>query len=188
MPAGLAGNLARGGISTAYGPSLADEEMEEHGPSLPKVLGNVSIRITDSRSVARFAPLLHTGAGWAFINFVIPGECAADVAVVRADGSVSRSTVLIADVAPGLFTVIPDGRSAADGQVTQRMAGRPNKSFPNWECGQSGCRAVPIPLSPGVFTTVRLLGTGFRYVGEHPNVGPAGGWRNICPVRLDTTR
>jgi uncharacterized protein (TIGR03437 family) len=165
--------LARGGIATAYGPILADEEMGAHGPSLPKVLGNVSIRITDSRGVARFAPLLHTGAGWAQINFVIPGECAtgeAEVAVVRADGSVSRSKVWIADVAPALFTLIPDGRSAAAGQVTQRSAGKPNKSFPTWECEQSSCRAVPIPLSPGATTTVRLLGSGFRYAGEHPDV------------------
>jgi uncharacterized protein (TIGR03437 family) len=166
--------LARGGIAAAYGPILADQEMSAHGPSLPKVLGNVSIRVTDSRGVARFAPLLYTGAGWAFINFVVPGECTtgpAEVAVVRADGSVSRSKVLIADVAPGLFTNIPDGRSAADGQVTQRLAGKPDKSFPTWQCGaQSGCRAVPIPLSPGVSTAVRLLGTGFRYAGEHPGV------------------
>jgi uncharacterized protein (TIGR03437 family) len=165
--------IARGSISTAYGPILADEEMGAHGPPLPKVLGNVSIRITDSHGIARFAPLLHTGAGWAFISFVVPDECAtgpAEVAVVRADGSVSKSKVLIADVAPGLFTFPPDGRSAAAAQVTQRMDGKPGKSFPSWECGQGGCRAASIPLSPGVSTSVRLLGTGFRHAGERPDV------------------
>jgi uncharacterized protein (TIGR03437 family) len=165
--------LARGGVSTGYGPILAEEEMVGHGPALPKVLGNVSVRITDSRGAVRFAPLLYTGAGWSFINFIVPGECAtgpAEVAVVRADGSVSRSKILIADIAPALFTLIPDGRSAAAGQVTQRAAGKPDKTFLNWECGQSGCRAAPIPLSRGVSTTIRLLGSGFRYVGERPDV------------------
>ncbi len=165
--------IARGGISTAYGPILAEEKMYARGPSLPKHLGNVSIRVTDSRGVARLASLLHTGAGWSYLSYVMPDECAtgpAEVAVVRTDGSVSVSMVLIADVAPGLFTAPPDGRSFAVGQVTQRGPGKPDKSFPTWDCGPSGCRGVPIPLSPRVSTTVRLLGTGFRYAGEHPDV------------------
>jgi uncharacterized protein (TIGR03437 family) len=165
--------IARGGISTAYGPILADEKTYARGPAFPKHLGNVSIRVTDSRGVARLASLMHTGAGWSYLSYIMPDECAtgpAEVAVVRTDGSVSASKVLIADIAPGLFTAPPDGRSFAVGQATQRAAGKPDKSFPTWECGQSGCRAVPIPLSPRVWTTVRLLGTGFRYAGEHPDV------------------
>jgi uncharacterized protein (TIGR03437 family) len=165
--------VARGGIATAYGPILADEEMSAHGSPLPTSLGNISIGITDSRGIARLAPLLHTGAGWTFTSFVVPDECAtgpAEVAVVRTDGSVARSRVLIADLAPGLFTAPPDGRSAAVGEVTQRGNGRPDKSFPAWKCGPNSCGAVAIPLSPGVSTTVRLVGTGFRYAGEHPDL------------------
>jgi uncharacterized protein (TIGR03437 family) len=165
--------IARGGISTAYGPILAEEKMYAQGPVLPKHFGNVSIRVTDSRGVARLAPLLHTGAGWSYLSYIMPDECAtgpAEVAVVRTDGSISASKVLIAGLAPGLFSAPPDGRSFAVGQVTQRAAGKPVKSFPTWDCGESGCRAVPIPLSPRVSTTVRLLGTGFRYAGEHPDV------------------
>jgi uncharacterized protein (TIGR03437 family) len=160
--------LARGGIGSSYGPILADAEMNAHGPMLPKVMGNVSIRITDSRGVARLAPLLHTGAGWSYINFLVPAECAtgvAEVAVVRADGSVAKSSVLIADVAPGLFSMIPDGRSAADAVVTQGA-----KSFRAWECGGGGCRTVGIGLAGGLATTLRVLGTGFRFVGLRPDV------------------
>ena len=165
--------IARGSIASAYGPILASHEMGAHGPSLPKRLGNVSIRITDSRGVARFAPLLHTGAGWAYINFVVPDDCStgpAEVAVVRTDGSVSKSRVLIADLAPALFTAIPDGRSNAVGRVMQHAAGKPDRSFATWRCGQRDCQGVPISLSPGVLTTARLLGTGFRHAGEHPDV------------------
>ena len=155
----------RGAISSYYGPILADEAMEAHGPPFPTVLGNISIRITDSHGVARFAPLLHTGAGWTFTSFLVPEACAtgpAEVAVVRTDGSVSKGKVLIADTAPSLFAFPPDGRSAVAGQVTQRAAGRPDKSFP--------ISTTPIPLQPGVSTSVRLLGTGFRYAGEHPDI------------------
>jgi uncharacterized protein (TIGR03437 family) len=156
---------ARAGISSAYGPILADEAMEGHGPVFPTVLGNISIRITDSRGVTRFAPLLHTGAGWTFTSFLVPEECVtglAEVAVVRTDGSVAKGKVLIADTAPALFTSPPDGRSAVVGQVTQRAAGQPDKSFP--------ISTTPIPLYPGVSTSVRLLGTGFRYAGDHPDI------------------
>ncbi len=157
--------IARDGISTAYGPILADEAIEGHGPVFPTVLGNISIRITDSRGVARLAPLLHTGAGWTFTSFLVPEECAtglAEVAVVRTDGSVSKGKVLIADTAPALFTSPPDGRSAVVGQVTQRAAGQPDKSLP--------ISTMPIPLQPGVSTSVRLLGTGFRNAGDHPDI------------------
>src|SRR5262249_30909411 len=111
----------------------------------------------------------HTGAGWAFISFRIPDEVAtgpADVAVVRTDGSVSNSKVLIGDLAPGLFTNPPDGRSEAVGEATQHAEGKPDRSFAVAECGTSGCRGLPIPLSPGVATTVRLYGTGFRHSGR----------------------
>ncbi|PYT32965.1 MAG: hypothetical protein DMG57_00035 [Acidobacteria bacterium] len=164
--------IARGGISAAYGPILADREMNGHGPRLPTRLANISIRITDSHGVARLAPILHTGAGWAFVSFVVPDECAtgpAEVAVVRMDGSTARSRVLIGNLAPGLFTAPPDGRSIAVGQVTQHAAGKPEKSFATWKCGIGGCQAVPISLSPKVSTTLRLVGTGFRHAGDHPD-------------------
>ena len=139
--------IARGAISSAYGPILADEALEGHGPPFPTVLGNISIRITDSPS------------------FLVPEDCAtgpAEVAVARTDGSVSKGKALIADTAPSLFSTPPDGRSAAVGQVTQHVAGQPDESFP--------ISATPIPLQPGVSTSVRLLGTGFRYAGEHPDI------------------
>jgi hypothetical protein len=113
--------VARGGVSTAYGPILADEDVQATENPLPTRLGNISIRITDARGVVRLAPLLHVLAGWGSISFVIPEECAtgpAEVAVVRTDGSAIRSRVLIADLAPAVFTVPPDGRSVAFAHVT----------------------------------------------------------------------
>jgi len=165
--------VARGGVSTAYGPTLAEKELVGHPPSLPTHLGNITIRVTDSRGVARLAPLLHTSAGWSFISFLIPEESAtgpAAVDIVRTDGSISKSKVLIADTAPGLFTFPPDGRSVVAGYVTQSAAGKPNRTFQTWKCGETDCDGVPISLAPGVATMVRLLGTGIRHAGPHPDV------------------
>jgi uncharacterized protein (TIGR03437 family) len=162
--------LARGGLATAYGPILAERELgAAAGQPLPLRLGNISVRVTDSRGTARRARLVYTGAGWANITFVVPANAAlgpAEVAVVRTDGSRSAGRVIIADVAPGFFTASADARGAVIGEVVQRGAGGgPTKTFEAAECVSSGCRAVPIALSERVTTTVRLAGSGLRNAG-----------------------
>jgi uncharacterized protein (TIGR03437 family) len=158
--------MARGGIMTAYGPILADREMGGGGPPWPRILGNVSVRVTDSRGVRRLAPLLHTGAGWAQITFIVPEDTApgpAEVAVVRSDGTSSAGKVMIADVAAGLWTAAHDGRGPVIGRVLQRFRDGRTTEFPAWECSNAACRTVAIPLSESVSTAVRLEGTGFRH-------------------------
>jgi uncharacterized protein (TIGR03437 family) len=162
--------LARGGLSTAYGPILAERDMAAAvGQPLPLRLGNISVRVTDSRGTARRARLVYTGAGWANVTFVVPANAAlgpAEVAVVRTDGSRSAGRVIIADVAPGFFTASADARGAVIGEVVQRGAGGgPTKTFEAAECVSSGCRAVPIALADRVTTTVRLAGSGLRNAG-----------------------
>jgi uncharacterized protein (TIGR03437 family) len=162
--------LARGGLSTAYGPILADREATApaHAP-LPLRLANIAVRVTDSRGIARRAALQYTGAGWSNVTFVVPAAAApgpAEVAVVRTDGSVSAAKVILADIAPGFFSASADARGAAVGEVTQRdtVTGETRK-FPLSECSGYACRTVPITLTPQVFTTVRLAGSGFRNAG-----------------------
>jgi len=162
--------MARGGISTAYGPILADREMTGGQPPWPTSLGNISIRVTDSRGVARLAPLLHTGGGWAQVTFLVPENTApgpAEVAVVRSDGTISAGKVMAADVAAGLWTASHDGRGPVIGHVLQRFPDGRTAEFPTWECSNNACRTVAIPLSDRVGTTVRLEGTGFRHAGPH---------------------
>lgn len=160
--------MARGGISTAYGPILADREMDGGQPPWPTTLGNVSVRVTDSRGVRRLAPLLHTGGGWAQITFIVPENTApgpAEVAVVRSDGTSSAGKVMIADVAAGFWTAAHDGRGPVIGRVLQRFPDGRTTGFPAWECSNGACRTAAIPLSDRARTTVRLEGTGFRHAG-----------------------
>ena len=162
--------LARGGLATAYGPILAEREMTAAaGQPLPLRLGNVSVRVTDARGIARRARLLYTGAGWSNITFLVPPNSAlgpAEVAVVRSDGSHSVGRVILADVAPGFLTAGSDARGPLAGEVVQRPAGgAQTRTFAASECARSVCRAVPIPLSAGVATTVRLAGSGLRNAG-----------------------
>lgn len=165
--------LPRGGISTAYGPILAEREMTAYGMPLPTRLGNVAIHVTDSRGSTHVAPLIYTGAGWSELTFVVPASSSlgpAEVAVVRTDGSHSSGKVLIADFAPGFWTASQDGRGAAIGKVLQQFSNGKTKEFQASHCATYGCRPVAIPLSPRVSTTIRLEGSGFRYAGSNPDI------------------
>ena len=167
--------LARGGLSTAYGPVLAERDMVAvAGRPLPWHLGNVSVRVRDSRGTARLARLQYTGAGWANITFVVPENAAlgpAEVVVVRSDGSSSAGRAIIADVAPGFFTASADARGAVMGEVVQQAAGSgQTKRFAASGCAGYVCRAAPIGLSEGVSTTVRLVGSGIRNAGPHATI------------------
>jgi uncharacterized protein (TIGR03437 family) len=164
--------IARGAVTSAYGQVLAERQMPApSGHPLPFVLGNVSVRVTDSRGVARLAPLMYTAAGWGHISFVIPPNSApgpAEVAVVRTDGSFTPSKIIIADVAPGLWTAADDGRGPVIAKVTQRMPNGATKTMQTWDCDNTyACRTVPIPLSKNVSTTARIEGTGIRHADPH---------------------
>jgi uncharacterized protein (TIGR03437 family) len=173
--------LARGALATLYGPTLADAAIAVRSP-LPVKLGNISVRITDSRGVTRLAPLLYTGAGWSQVNFMVPEECAAGparLAIVRGDGSIAETRIPIVDVAPALKTASADGRGAAIAMISQ--PGR--DPFPAWTC-DGACRAVPIPLARGVSTTVRLMGSGFRFASDQSHARAAAGETELLVVSM----
>jgi uncharacterized protein (TIGR03437 family) len=90
---------------------------------------------------------------------------------VRTDGSSTSASVIVDDIAPGLFTASADGRGPVIGQVTQEFSDGTKKTFPAWQCKLPGaCRTIPILLSRRASTTVRLRGTGFRNAGLKPNI------------------
>jgi uncharacterized protein (TIGR03437 family) len=163
--------IARGANASAYGRILADHEAVAKGWPLPERLSNIVIRVTDSKGVSRLAPMSWTGGGWSSTNFIIPSDAApgpAEVAIVRSDGSVSSSGIIIADAAPGLWTATYDGRGPIIAQVLQKYANGKTAQFPAWHCEPGvypteGCHTVPIPLSAAASTTVRIDGAGFRY-------------------------
>ncbi len=143
--------LPIGGRATIYGPTLADAEHYAPSGPLPTRLGNLSVRVTDSRGVARPAPLLYAAAGWAHINFIVPGASApgpAEIAVVRTDGSKAVTKTLLGRAAPGLASASMDGRGVAKAWADGR---------PAWKCAYD---CDPVAIRPG--ERVRFEGTGFR--------------------------
>jgi len=165
--------VARNAVVSTYGPTLADHKQDHRPGTYPYTLGGVSIRVTDSKGVSRLAPLLYAGGGWQIISCVVPAASAkgpADVTVVRKDGSTTTGSIVVTDVAPGLWTKNMESRGEVAGQVTVRFPDGKVRTSEASTCGKNGCRAIPIPLSTNTTTTVRMLGTGFRYVHGHGRV------------------
>ncbi len=161
--------IARGSVCSAYGPILADRVRAANPNRVETALGNVSVRVTDARGAARKARLLATGAGWSYLNFVVPPDSAegpAEVAVMRSDGSSSAAGIIITGVAPGFWSATNDARGPAIGQATVRSADGRTAVTPLSECSQAGCRTVAIPLTPGAPATVRLDASGLRNAGS----------------------
>lgn len=140
-----------GGRATVYGPTLADAEHYPPPGPLPTRLGNLSVRVTDSRGVGRLASLLYAAAGWAHINFIVPAAAApgpAEIAVVRADGTRAVTRTVLGRAAPGLGSASLDGRGVAKAW---------RDGVPAWRCSAD---CDPLPLRAG--SQVRFEGTGFR--------------------------
>ena len=108
-----AGELTAEGIVAAYGTGLATSSATATSTPLPTTLAGTTVAVRDSAGVTRNAPLFFVSSGQ--INFVVPTGTAAgsaDITVTAGDGSVSASTVTIANVAPGLFTMNTNGAGA----------------------------------------------------------------------------
>ena len=141
----------------AYGPAGA--EHDSLAPStrhLPKVLGGISVQITDSKGVTRPAGILWAHAGWGQVNYVVPLESAVGPAimrVIRGDGSMTVSNITVADAAPGFWTGVSCRSGPALGVATQVFADGHTSKSPISTCNGVTCASVPIPMSNGAKTT-----------------------------------
>ena len=163
-----AGNfmLPRGGIAIVYGGIFAEQDTHYNRTPPPTELGKVSVRITDHAGVTRRAGLLYVAAGWGQANFIVPPGCSlgpARVTVERRDGTRASTPVTIVDVAPGFWTATLDGRGPVTGFAVRAAPGLTPSRAPIYRCDSESCFTIAVPVSAKGFTTVQLLGTGFRY-------------------------
>jgi uncharacterized protein (TIGR03437 family) len=157
-------DVARGALSLAYGPVMAAFDAKQQGLSAPSSLGGISVDVTDSQGVTRRAGMLWASAGWGQANFVIPKESAVGPAVmtiVREDGSRSSSNITIGNTAPGFLTG-QSCRGPAIGSATEKFRDGRSSNTPVSTCKGIHCQTVPIPMSRGAVTKVRLTVSGFR--------------------------
>ena len=122
--------------------------------------------VTDAKGVARPAPLYFVSADQ--INTVIPDGTAAGPAVVTVtnpDGVQTKSTVEIASVSPGLYTMNQNGSGVVAAYVQIVPASGPQTYEPVFSCpgGGAPCTTIPIDISNSSDRYYLVMfGTGFR--------------------------
>jgi uncharacterized protein (TIGR03437 family) len=158
------------GSAASYAPTLAPDGIASvFGLTLPAVDG-VKVTVKDSAAKARPAALLFASAGQ--VNFIVPGDTAADTASITIQSAGLPETVLSAEirtVAPGLFSAEASGQGAAAATAVRVMGGQTN-AVPVFSCSGSRCGTVPIELSADAAVYLSLYGTGIRHLSSLSNV------------------
>jgi uncharacterized protein (TIGR03437 family) len=130
---------------------------------LPALLAEVSVSITDSAGVDRWASLFYVSPGQ--INCQIPAGTAVGTAtlrVLRQNRVVAGGQVQIESVAPALFTANADGKGAPAAVALRIAADGSQTQLPVFHCAAT-CTPAPIDLGAESDQVILLLfGTGIR--------------------------
>jgi uncharacterized protein (TIGR03437 family) len=180
-----AAGLAPEEIAAAFGENLATMTSTATSLPLPTSLAGTTVRVRDSLSVERLAPLFFVSAGQ--INYLVPSGTAtglATVTITSGAGEVSTGTVMISTVAPSLFAADASGRGLAAAVLFRRTAAGQDSFEPvvRFDAATGKFVAVPIDLGPaGDQVFLIPFGTGFRGASALANVSATIGGIN-APV------
>jgi uncharacterized protein (TIGR03437 family) len=165
--------IAPDSLVSAFGVDLATTTMLDG--TFPTTLGGTSMTLVDSSGTSFQVPIYFVAPGQ--VNYYVPGNAArgpATVTFTSGDGTTSKGFVLILPEAPGLYTADQNGQGvpAAVAVCAGVCPNWPNPSngqfFQNvFNCGSSGCTAVPLKVASGDTVVVELYGTGIRH--QSPN-------------------
>lgn len=169
-----AGELTAEGIVAAYGTGLATATQSATTTPLPTTLAGTSVAVRDSAGVTRSAPLFFVSSGQ--INFVVPTGTAAGLAnilVTSGDTSLSGGDVMIATVAPGMFTANANGQGVV-AAVALRIQGNGTQTYESvatFNTSTQRWASKPIDLGPATDTVYLIAyGSGFRNRSALANV------------------
>lgn len=159
--------LASETIATAFGTSLSTASEPAATLPLPTTLAGTTVRVSDSAGSERAAPLFFVSPTQ--VNYQIPPNTApgqATVTVTSGNGALSRGTIQIATVSPGLFTADASGRGLPAATVL-RVRGDGTQSFEpiaQFDPVSSKFQPVAIDLGPATDQVFLILfGTGIRH-------------------------
>jgi len=161
------GTLAPESIAAAFGANLATDTQPAPSLPLPTQLAGVSVKVRDSASAERLAPLFYVSSGQ--INYQVPHGTAAGLATVTVtsgDSFVAAGMVEIAGVAPGLFSANASGQGVAAALAFRLKADGTQQFEPvaRFDSAQNRFVAVPIDLGPETDQVFLVLwGAGIKF-------------------------
>ncbi len=151
-------------IASAYGANLATGTASGSAAPGAPLLGT-SVTVTDASGVTLPATLFFVSPSQ--VNFLVPQAAsgAATVTVTSGSGAVSRGTVTVASVVPGLFSADGSGGGPA-AAVVLRVRQDGTRSYADAATVDASGRATLVPIDLGVAAGdqvfLELYGTGFR--------------------------
>jgi uncharacterized protein (TIGR03437 family) len=167
------GAVAVNSLASLFGANMASGIAQATAQPLPTVLGGVALTVTDAAGTPRAAPLLYVSPNQ--INFAIPDGTVPGLAtlLVSTASSTQTFTAAVRSVAPTLFSMNGTGSGVAAATAVAFQTANPlvQSPVPVYQCGGSGCAAVPIPLGAGTSVYVSFYGTGIRNRSSLANVG-----------------
>jgi uncharacterized protein (TIGR03437 family) len=164
--------IAPDSYASIYGTGLASQVAVATLEPLPLTLGGVTLTVVDSAGTARPAPMDYVSTTQ--INFVVPDSTVAGPAqfVVTNGPATQTFTAEVGSVAPALFSMNGTGTGVAAATAILTQASNPalQSPVPVFQCGASGCTAVPIQLGVDTPIYVTFYGTGIRNRSSLANV------------------
>lgn len=156
-------------ITAAFGTNLAVVTQASNTTPLPTNIGGTQVTVRDSSGTDRAAPLFFVSPNQ--VNYQVPPNTVsgnATITITNWSGVVSRGTLQISSVAPGLFTLNATGRGLPAAVIDRTKANgtRTTEVIAQFDPVQNQFVAVPIDLAAAddqVFLV--LFGTGFRFRG-----------------------
>jgi uncharacterized protein (TIGR03437 family) len=158
--------IAQGGLAFAMGQNLAPEGDEIVGP-LPTSSSGTSVSIQDAEGNITTAPLIFVSPSK--VTFQVPSDVAAGTATVtvKAPGSTqTASNVVIAPVAPAVFTV--NGNALMAGYAVRVSANGTQTTEPAYVLSAQGSSFVAAPINMGSATDqvyLTIYATGVQAAG-----------------------
>jgi uncharacterized protein (TIGR03437 family) len=157
--------IAPGGLAFAVGQDLAPDGAEILGPQ-PSNFNGTSVTITDSKGNVASAPLIFVSPSQ--VTFLVPSTVAAGAATVTvtAPGSTqTASNVMIATVAPAVFTV--NGNALLGGYAVRVSSSGTQTTEPAYALNAQGSFSAA-PISMGASTDkvyLTIYATGVQAAG-----------------------
>jgi uncharacterized protein (TIGR03437 family) len=159
--------LASESIVAAFGDKLATRVQTALSIPLPTTLAGTFVKIKDSASVERLAPLFFVAPSQ--VNLQVPAGTAngaATITITSGDGTVSTGTMNITTVAPSLFTANATGHGIAAAIAVRVRSDGTQVIEPVAQFDASQNRFVHVPIDLGAASDqvfLILYGTGFRH-------------------------
>jgi uncharacterized protein (TIGR03437 family) len=156
--------VAPDSIAAIFGEALGTGTAQATSVPLPATLAGTSVAITDSRGTRHNSGLFYVSPGQ--VNAHVPAAVApgnASLEVTRSDRVLSRGQVVVAPVAPALFSANATGAGPASAvavRVTSSGTQIPQNIF---SCAAGECSSIALDWGAESDTVVLLLfGTGIR--------------------------